>query len=59
MHTTTEEELIEHEHIQNNMLDIAKLLLESKKALQEEIRNDAKTPEFKDAVQKLKLLRKK
>ena len=58
MSHTIESEQIEHRHIQNKMLIIAKKLLASKKQLQEEIRNDAKKPEFQAAIAELRRIRK-
>jgi hypothetical protein len=52
--TTIEIEIAEHKAIQTRMLSIGRLLMESKKSIQKEIREDRKTPEFKAAVEELK-----
>jgi hypothetical protein len=51
---TAQEELDQHAKIQQKMLDIGRKLMQSKRELQAEIREDAKKPEFRAAIERLK-----
>ncbi len=54
MITPNEQELRDHEEIQKRMVAVARRMLESKRQLQQEIRNDLKNPEFRAVINKLK-----
>jgi hypothetical protein len=49
-----QEELREHEAIQKRMVAVARRMLESKRQLQQEIKEDMKKPEIRAAVDELK-----
>lgn len=49
-----EQELTEHQAIQQRMILIAKKMLASKKELQKEIREDMKNPYVRKAIEELK-----
>lgn len=54
MITTIEQERLEHEEIQKRMVAVARLMLASKRELQQEIRDDLKKPEIRAAIDELK-----
>lgn len=49
-----EQELTEHQAIQQRMILLAKKMLASKKELQKEIREDMKNPFIRKAIEELK-----
>lgn len=49
-----EQELREHEAIQKRMVAVAKRMLESKRQLQQEIRDDIQKPDIQAAINELK-----
>ncbi|SFD32217.1 hypothetical protein [Spirosoma endophyticum] len=49
-----EQELREHEAIQKRMVAVAKRMLESKRQLQQEIRDDIQKPDVQAAINELK-----
>lgn len=54
MITTIEQERREHQEIQRRMVAVAQRMLASKRELQQEIRDDMKKPEFREAINELK-----
>ncbi|QMW01148.1 hypothetical protein [Spirosoma foliorum] len=54
MITAIEQERREHEEIQKRMIAVAKRMLASKRELQQEIREDMKKPEIREAIDELK-----
>jgi uncharacterized protein YeeX (DUF496 family) len=51
---TIEQEISQHSQTQERMLSIARQMIENKKALQKEIKDDMKNPEIRAIIDKLK-----
>lgn len=54
MTTGNQEELREHEAIQQRMVAVARRMMESKRQLRQEIKDDMKKPEIRAAIDELK-----
>ncbi len=50
----SEQQLQEHQDIQNRMVAVARRMIESKRQLQQEIQDDMKKPEIRAAIDELK-----
>ncbi len=51
---TIEQEIAQHAQIQERMLVIARQMIENKRILQKEIKDDMKNPEIRAVIDKLK-----
>lgn len=51
---TIQQELIQHQAIQERMVQIAKKMLANKQEMQKEIREDMKNPIIRNAIEELK-----
>jgi|GEM_PF-4546697 len=54
MTTSNQEELREHDAIQQRMVAVARRMMESKRQLRQEIKDDMKKPEIRAAIDELK-----
>ncbi|MFD2569741.1 hypothetical protein ACFSUS_03795 [Spirosoma soli] len=54
MTTSVEQQLREHEDLRKRMVAVARRMMESKRQLQQEIRDDMNKPEVRAAIDELK-----